>query len=320
MAKRIAVCNQKGGVGKTTTAVNLSAALAISGKRVLLIDLDPQGNATAGLGVERSGLRGSIYEALLGQDPLESIAIPTRVPDLFLVPSQPSLSGAEVELVGLPQREGRLKEALDSLTGNAYDLILVDSPPSLGLLTLNALVAAESVLIPLQCEYYALEGLSQLLETVRLVQEGLNPRLSIEGVLLTMADFRTKLTNDVIQEVRQFFGSKVYDVVIPRSVRLSEAPSHGLPIALFDPTSVGARAYRSLAEQLNMERENEDARDSRVGQRDSGPDPGRECGSTSTTQEPGPGSGGESTSTGRDPLGTAGINPGESIPTAETAR
>ena len=274
MPKAVAICNQKGGVGKTTTAVNLSAALALSGVRTLLIDLDPQANATGGLGVERNEIDRSIYQAILGGFPPDSLVIPTQVAGLSLIPSHVSLSGAEVELVGVFGREVRLKEILVPLR-ESHEAILIDCPPSLGLLTVNALTAADSVLIPLQCEYYALEGLSQLLETIRLVQRSLNPQLAIEGVLLTMADFRTKLTSDVIEEVRRYFESKVYDVVIPRSVRLSEAPSRGLPIALYDPGSVGARAYQNLAERI---KENLHVRDARIGQGDTSFDSGEKPG------------------------------------------
>lgn len=248
-ARIIAVCNQKGGVGKTTSAVNLGSALALEGVKVLLIDLDPQANATGGLGINKREVQKSIYDVLLQKIPSEEIILETQIENLKLVPSQAGLSGAEVELVGVEGREHCLKETLRSLRG-LFDFILIDSPPSLGLLTVNALTAADGVLIPLQCEYYALEGLSQLLETIRMVQQALNPGLVVEGVLLTMADFRTRLTGDVIQEVRNFFGSKVYDVIVPRSVRLSEAPSRGLPIALYDPSSSGAQAYQKLAQKI----------------------------------------------------------------------
>lgn len=271
MAKVIAVCNQKGGVGKTTSAVNLSSALALEGARVLLVDLDPQANATGGLGIDKRAVEKSIYDGLVGGSPLDSIVLATRFSNLFLAPSHVGLSGAEVELVGLERRESRLRELLNPVR-SSYDLIFIDSPPSLGLLTVNALAAADSVLIPLQCEYYALEGLSQLLETIRMVQAGLNQALSIEGVLLTMADFRTRLTSDVIAEVRKFFGSKVYETVVPRSVRLSEAPSRGLPIGLYDPNSSGAQAYQALAQKIR--KENLDARNAWVRQGDTGTDPG----------------------------------------------
>jgi len=272
MARTICVCNQKGGVGKTTSAVNLSSALALDGVRVLLVDLDPQANATGGLGVEKKSVERSIYHALLDGVSVAEIARETKIPNLDLVPCQVALSGAEVELVGLPDREKRLREALRPVR-ERYDLILIDSPPSLGLLTVNALTAADGVLIPMQCEYYALEGLSQLLETVKRVESGLNPGLVIEGILLTMADFRTRLTTDVIGEVRRFFGSKVYDAVIPRSVRLSEAPSRGLPIELYDPTSAGAQAYRVLARKL---KETLNARDEGVRERNTSADTGGE--------------------------------------------
>ena len=247
---RVTACtNQKGGVGKTTTVVNLAAYLALSGTRTLVIDLDPQGNATSGLGVDRRSIERSTYDALVDRAPLGDVITPTGVEGLDLVPSTPALSGAEIELVGVTARERRLAASLAELDGR-YDRILIDCPPSLGLLTVNALTAADGVLIPIQTEYYALEGLSQLVNTIRRVRESLNPRLEIEGVLLTMYDARTNLSAQVASEVRRHMNGTVYQTVVPRSVRLSEAPSHGLPIALYDPASRGASAYRELAGEV----------------------------------------------------------------------
>jgi chromosome partitioning protein len=248
---RVTACtNQKGGVGKTTTVINLAAYLALSGVRTLVIDVDPQGNATSGLGVDRRTVDRSSYEALVDRVPIGELIVGTSVPGLDLVPSAPALSGAEIELVGVSARERRLAASLAELDGR-YDRILIDCPPSLGLLTLNALTAADGVLIPIQTEYYALEGLSLLVNTIRRVREGLNPRLEIDGVLLTMYDARTNLSAQVASEVRRHMDGTVYRTVVPRSVRLSEAPSHGLPIALYDPASRGADAYRKLAGEVS---------------------------------------------------------------------
>ena len=247
---RVTACtNQKGGVGKTTTVINLAAYLALSGTRTLVIDVDPQGNATSGLGIDRRAVAGSTYEALVDRSPMADLVMTTPIDGLDIVPSTPALSGAEVELVGASVRERRLAASLSELNGS-YQRILIDCPPSLGLLTLNALTAADGVLIPIQTEYYALEGLSQLVNTIRRVREGLNPRLEIEGVVLTMYDARTNLSAQVASEVRRHMNGTVYDTVVPRSVRLSEAPSHGLPIALYDPASRGASAYRELAGEV----------------------------------------------------------------------
>jgi chromosome partitioning protein len=249
MGRVICIASQKGGVGKTTTAINLGACLAQESRRVLIVDIDPQGNATSGLGVNGNDQRKTVYESLIGHAPMTEAVMPTALASLDLVPAGQRLSGAEVELVGVMARETRLKSCLAPLAGG-YDFILVDSPPSLGLLTVNALTASDSVLIPLQCEYLALEGLTQLISAIRLVQDHLNPGLRIEGVLLTMYDSRLNLSQQVADEARKFFAERVYKTAIPRNVRLSEAPSFGKPIVLYDPHSTGAESYRELAREV----------------------------------------------------------------------
>ena len=249
MALTIACANQKGGVGKTTTVVNLATSLALAGDRVLVVDLDPQGNATSGLGVDREQLEQTVYDSLIDDVPLRDVIHEIPIPGLHLVPSSLALAGAELELVPLPMRERRLTASLGPV-GDDYDVILVDSPPSLGLLTVNALTAANGVLSPVQCEYYALEGLTQLLGTIRIVQRKLNPRLAIEGVLLTMYDARLNLARQVEQEAVEYFGDRVYETVIPRNVRLGEAPSFGRPVIHHDPHCAGSEAYFELAKEV----------------------------------------------------------------------
>ncbi|MFS8637940.1 MAG: AAA family ATPase [Gemmatimonadota bacterium] len=250
MSRVIAIANQKGGVGKTTTAINLGASLAVAERKVLIIDIDPQGNATSGLGLKRAELNASIYDVLIeGMKVEEVICREVHFPYLDVVPSSRDLVGAEVELVGRPQRELVLRRALEGIR-EEYDFVLIDCPPSLGLLTLNTLTAADTVLIPIQCEFYALEGLSQLLNTVRLVQRNLNPRLQIEGVLLTMYDQRLNLSRQVAEEAKEYFGNKVFRTTIPRNVRLAEAPSFGKPIVVYDAISVGAQSYLALAREV----------------------------------------------------------------------
>ena len=249
MAKVIAIANQKGGVGKTTTAVNLSSCLAYKGKKVAIIDVVPQGNTPSGLGIDKKNIGKSIYEVLINDESIEKTLLKTKVDNLYICPSNIQLVGAEVELVSVISRETRMKEAIEGIR-KRFDFILIDCPPSLGLLTLNALTAADTILVPIQCEYYALEGLSQLMNTVRLVQKHLNPTLDVEGVVLTMFDARTNLSIQVVEDVKKYFRNKVYRTVIPRNVRLSEAPSYGLPIILYDPKSKGAECYLDLAQEV----------------------------------------------------------------------
>ncbi len=256
MAKIIAVANQKGGVGKTTTAVNLSACVAEQNNRVLLIDLDPQGNATSGLGIDKTQIQHSTYDMLINGLSAKEIIKETSTASLHVMPAQIELAGAEVELVGVMAREHVMKRMVSTLSDD-YDYIFIDCPPSLGLLTLNALTSADTLLVPIQCEYYALEGLSQLMNTVKLVRQHLNPTLEVEGVVLTMYDARTNLSAQVVNEVKKFFKNKVYDTIIPRSIRLGEAPSYGMPITSYDAKSTGAVAYTKLAVEV-LEKSNKE--------------------------------------------------------------
>lgn len=249
MSKVIAIANQKGGVGKTTTSVNLSACLAFKGKKVLVIDIDPQGNTSSGLGVDKKKLQKSTYDILINEVKIEDAVLQSVVENLMICPSNIQLAGAEVELVSVFSRETRLKTALADIR-DQFDFIIIDCPPSLGMLTINSLTAADTILVPIQCEYYALEGLSQLMNTVSRVQKHLNPKLDVEGVVLTMFDGRTNLSIQVVEEVKKYFRNKVYSTIIPRNVRLSEAPSHGLPIIMYDPKSRGAECYVELAEEV----------------------------------------------------------------------
>ncbi len=249
MGRIIAIANQKGGVGKTTTSTNLSACLAEMNKKVLLIDIDPQGNATSGVGVDKNQLENTVYEMIIGECKLEECILRNVIDNLDLLPSNVNLSGAEIDLIGVESREYILKKSIDEIKDN-YDFIIIDCPPSLNMLTVNAMTTADSVLVPIQCEYYALEGLSQLIHTINLVKERLNPGLEIEGVVFTMYDARTNLSLQVVENVKENLRQNVYKTIIPRNIRLAEAPSHGLPINLYDSKSAGAESYRLLAEEV----------------------------------------------------------------------
>ena len=249
MGRVIAVANQKGGVGKSTTAINLSACLAEKGKKVLAIDIDPQGNTTSGLGVDKNNVENTLYELLLGEAEAKDTIVKDVVENVDLIPSNVNLSGAEIELIGVDEKEYIMKKIIDKVR-RKYDYIIMDCPPSLNMLTINALTAANSVLVPIQCEYYALEGLSQLIHTINLVKERLNPNLNIDGVVFTMYDSRTNLSMQVVENVKQNLNQKVYNTLIPRNIRLAEAPSYGMPINMYDPKSAGAEAYMQLAEEV----------------------------------------------------------------------
>ena len=249
MAKVLAITNQKGGVGKTTTAVNLCTSMALYKRKTLLIDIDPQGNASTGIGLDKIKVKRCIYDVLINQIPIKEIILPTQVKNLDILPSTIQLAGAEIELVNHISRENKLKHAIKSIKDD-YNYIIIDCPPSLGLLTLNSLTAADAVIIPIQCEYYALEGIGQLLHTINLVRENLNSSLEIEGILLTMYDNRTNLSRDVVKEVQKHFKGKIFKAVVPRNVRVSEAPSYGKPVVLYDAKSKGAMAYKKLAQEV----------------------------------------------------------------------
>ena len=249
MGRIIAIANQKGGVGKTTTSINLSSCLAEKGKKVLAIDLDPQGNMTSGLGVEKESVENTVYELILGECTIKESISKTVVDNLTIIPSNVNLAGAEIELLGINDKEYILKTAVDYIRDD-YDFIIIDCPPSLNMLTVNAMTTADTVLVPIQCEYYALEGLSQLIHTINLVQERLNPKLQIEGVVFTMYDVRTNLSNQVVDTVKENIDSKIYNTMIPRNIRLAEAPSYGLPINMYDTRSAGAESYRNLAKEI----------------------------------------------------------------------
>lgn len=252
MGRIIGICNQKGGTGKTTTAINLSALLGLADKKTLLIDMDPQGNATSGVGFNSQD-KNSIYDVIMGKTSLSESIYPTEWPNLKIIPSDISLTGGEVEMVNIENRELLLKEKIGSIK-DEFSYIIIDAPPSLGLLTVNALVASDSLVIPIQCEYYALEGVSKLVNTIELIRERLNPSLDIEGVLLTMGDFRTRLTLQVIEEVRNFFQRKAFNIIVPRNIKLAEAPSFGKPVCFYDPACVGNKAYLSLAQEILKEK------------------------------------------------------------------
>lgn len=249
MARIIAIANQKGGVGKTTTAINLSAALAEAGKQVLTIDIDPQGNTTSGLGVDKNGVDQTIYDLILGECSIEETVIVSDFDNLYLIPSNVDLAAAEIELIGIQEKEYILQKAVETIR-NDYDYIIIDCPPSLNMLTINAMTTADTVLVPIQCEYYALEGLSQLIHTVNLVKQRLNPNLEMEGVVFTMYDARTNLSLQVVENVKNNLHQRIYKTIIPRNVRLAEAPSHGLPITIYDTKSAGAESYRLLAQEV----------------------------------------------------------------------